>query len=184
VATNAEEVLIMAKVKWSEIIRDNWDAIKEKAVEAYKRAAYCDLSGWHYDIEIDQNGDVSACGPLSQGSQSGESWNGDSYVVIRIKTWQPENDDYMGCMANSDNNYGTSYIEEFEASDYDYDWEFMGEKYPDKVKEWLDDIVDAEVEAYERETIDSLIEQAIKDAKMDEAEQEAREEWERSLRAE
>lgn len=163
--------------KWSEIIRDNWDSIKEAAVEAYKRAAYCDLSGWHYDVEIDQNGDVSVCGPLSQGSHSGESWNGDSCIVVRVQQWTPELNE-RECME------GTDYMDEYENSDYTSEYEFMSEKYPEVLEEWIDDLVDVLVFEYgESRELENAIELAIKEAEREEEMQEAQEEFERHFRA-
>jgi hypothetical protein len=163
--------------KWSKIIRDNIDSIKEAAVKAYKKAAYCDLSGWHYDIEIDQNGDVSVCGPLSQGSQSGESWNGDSCIVVRVRQWTPELNE-RECME------GTDYKDEYRNSDYSSEYEFMSEKYPDVLAEWKDDLVDVLAHEYgESRELADAIEFAIQEAEREEANQEAQEEFDRHFRA-
>jgi hypothetical protein len=166
----------MSKV-WSKIIRDNIDSIKEAAVEAYKRAAYCDLSGWHYDIEIDQNGDVSVCGPLSQGSQSGESWNGDSRIVVSVNQWTPEFD-------VKEEIEGTEYMEEFEDSEYLSEHEFMSEVYPDVLEGWKDDLVEVSASYYEISLeLEDKIKFAIQEAEREEAMQEAKEEFERHFRA-
>lgn len=163
----------MAKVKWSEIIRDNIDSIKEAAVEAYKRAAYCDLSGWHYDVEIDQNGDVSVCGPLSQGSQSGESWNGDSCIVVRVQQWTPE-------LNEREEMGGADYMYEFENSDYTSEYEFMSDKYPEVLKKWIDDLVDVLAFEYgESRELSDAIEFAIQEAEREEEDQKAQEEFEK-----
>lgn len=144
--------------KWSEIIRDNIDSIKEAAVEAYKRAAYCDLSGWHFDIEVDRTGNVSVAGPLSPGSQSGESWNGDSRIVVSVKQWTPDVEE-RECMM------GTKYMDEFENSDYTSEYEFMSDKYPEVLKEWIDDLVDVLAFEYgESRELENAIEFAIKEA--------------------
>lgn len=168
----------MAKIRWSKIIRDNWGKIKYAAVEAYKRAAYCDLSGWHYDVEIDQNGDVSVCGPLSPGSQSGESWNGDSCIVVRVRQWTPELNERECMMVTP------SIMDEFENSGYTSEHEFMSEVYPDVLEEWIDDLVEVSASFYEasRELADA-IEFAIQEAEREEANQEAQEEFDRHFRA-
>jgi len=157
--------------KWSEIIRDNIDSIKEAAVEAYKRAAYCDLSGWHFDIEVDRTGNVSVAGPLSPGSQSGESWNGDSRIVVSVKQWTPDVEE-RECMM------GTKYMDEFENSDYTSEYEFMSDKYPEVLKEWIDDLVDVLAFEYgESRELENAIEFAIKEAEREDEMQEAREEF-------
>lgn len=75
--------------KWSELMEANRDVIIEKMVEAYEKAEG-GMSGWHYNIEMDQNGDVWIDGLLSQGSQSMSPWKGETAVITSISTWQIE----------------------------------------------------------------------------------------------
>ena len=165
----------MAKARWSEIIRSNWGKIKYAAVEAYKRAAYCDLSGWHFDIEVDRTGNVSVVGPLSPGSQSGESWNGDSCIVVRVRQWTPELNERECMMVTKYAEGRNSLMDEFKDSGYTSEHEFMSEVYPDVLEEWIDDLVEVSACFYEasRELADA-IEFAIQEAEREE-EQEAQE---------
>jgi hypothetical protein len=147
--------------KWSEIIRNNWDDIKEKAVEAYRKAEGA-WNSFHVDVEIDTVGNISISDPLSQGGQSGESWNGETCIVVRTKGWTAEIEDIRDSMKNSDKYEGTNYIEEFEAQEEEFDeHSWMKGKYPEKYKEWLEEWKEFEVERFEQDVVDSLIQEAV-----------------------
>jgi len=99
---------------------------------------------------------------ISPGSQSGESWNGDSRIVVSVKQWTPDVEE-RECMM------GTKYMDEFENSDYTSEYEFMSDKYPEVLKEWIDDLVDVLAFEYgESRELENAIEFAIKEAEEDE----------------
>lgn len=67
----------------------NYEAIVEAMVQAYEMAEG-GMSGWTYAVEMNQNGDVWASGPFSQGSQSQSSWLGETIIIKHIGSWDVE----------------------------------------------------------------------------------------------
>ena len=75
--------------KWSELMEENKDLIVEKMVDTFKEAEG-GMSGWQIGVEMDQSGDVWTTGIMSQGSQSQSSWEGKTFVIDWIKTWEAD----------------------------------------------------------------------------------------------
>jgi len=75
--------------KWSELMEENREAIVEKMVEAFKEAEG-GMSGWQNGVEMDQDGEVWTTGIMSQGSQLESSFNGRTFIVDWIKTWEAD----------------------------------------------------------------------------------------------
>ena len=75
--------------KWSELMEENRETIVEKMVDAFKEAE-SGMSGWHNGIEMDQDGDVWTTGIMSQGSQSESSFNGRTFIIDWIDTWEAD----------------------------------------------------------------------------------------------
>lgn len=160
----------MKMIEWSKIIKANRAAIEDKIIEAYKQAEGYENS-WHFDVEIDENGKVDIGGPLSQGSQSGESWNGETCIVASIKGWRAEVDFLEN--VNQDEKLKA----EYEASDYNTAEDFMEEKYPELKAEWENDYMEAEIQAF-ADSIDKLVDDAIEDQERNEAYNEEKEAFE------
>jgi len=149
--------------KWSELMEENKDVIIEKMVEAFKEAEG-GMSGWHNGVEMDQDGDVWTTGIMSQGSQSQSSWEGKTFIIDWIKTWNSEYDEYETLKNNlpeCDDIYNA--FEQFkvdEDDEYAYFRDFMREKYPEKLEQWDDETKQFEIDSYEeyaRDLLDDVI---------------------------
>ena len=68
--------------------------------------AYSDIEGydnsWKYDIELTKDGDINIIGIMSTNSQSGSSWNVETYCVLSIRGWKVEIDSIRENMENDD----------------------------------------------------------------------------------
>ena len=145
--------------KWSELMEENKDVIVKKMVEAYEKAE-SNMSGWHFDIEMDQDGDVWTSGLLSRGSQSQSSWEGKTFIVVSIDTWVFDYDE----MQTLNNNLPecNDIYEAFEQHKIDQDDEyasfrdFMNENYPEKLWQWDDEAKQFEIDSYEEYARDKL----------------------------
>lgn len=74
---------------WSELMKENREVIVEQMVEAFKEAESV-ISGWHVGVEMDQSGDVWTTGIMNQGSQSQSSWEGKTFIINWVKTWESD----------------------------------------------------------------------------------------------
>ena len=72
--------------KWSSIVESKRNEVIECMVEAYKSTEGT-MQGWQVHIELDEN-DVWVTGLMSQNSQSGSSFNGDSYIFHVQSSWE------------------------------------------------------------------------------------------------
>lgn len=61
------------------------DEVRLAFIDSFIKPSF---SGWHYDIAIDWKGDLSISSPLSQSTQSMESWNGDELILTSIPAYQ------------------------------------------------------------------------------------------------
>lgn len=61
------------------------DEVRLAFIDSFIKPSF---SGWHYDIAIDWKGDLSISSPLSQSTQSMESWNGDELILTSIPACQ------------------------------------------------------------------------------------------------
>ena len=205
------------KINWSELMEANRDKIEETIREA-KKETYGTMQGWHVDVEMDEDGEVWTSGLASQGSQSMSSYNGETFIVCYIESWevdtnesedikhheklyaeylaQKEDEDgevwtsglasqgsqsmsswegktYVICSIESwnieideseDIKYNEKLYAEFQAqkedeNGYEYVYEFMREKYPDILQEWQNDAKDYELSEFDpSEYLDRAIE--------------------------
>ena len=135
------------KINWVKIMEDNRDKIEETIREA-KKETYGTMQGWHVDVEMDEDGEVWTSGLASQGSQSMSSWEGKTYVICSIESWNIEIDE------SEDIKYNEKLYAEFQAqkedeNGYEYVYEFMREKYPDILQEWQNDAKDYELSEFD-----------------------------------
>lgn len=61
------------------------DEVRLAFIDSFIKPSF---SGWHYDIAIDWKGELSISSPLSQSTQSMESWNGDELILTSIPAYQ------------------------------------------------------------------------------------------------
>jgi hypothetical protein len=80
----------MSSINWSELIQSKeteiMDAIKEAKLKAYGYGGY--TSGYHYDVEIDEDGDVYVTGVHSQNWQTANSWEGKTKILWSVRAWE------------------------------------------------------------------------------------------------
>ena len=139
----------MSKINWSEIMEANRDSIIEKMVQAKKESQGC-MSGWSVDVEIDENGECWVGGLLSQGSQSMSSWNGETFVVESVKSWDVEINEEEDI--KSEPGIYAEYLAQREEDDgHEYAYQFMSDKYPEKIVEWVKVAIEYEIDAYAEE---------------------------------
>lgn len=146
------------KINWLPIMESKREEI-ELAIKQAKRDAEHTMQGWYVDVEIDEN-DVWAGGLKSQGSQSMSSWEGKSYVITSIKTWQVEIEESQ-IIENHKELY-----EEFEAQredGFECAYEFMQEKYPEIREEWINEAREYEIDEFNAYDI---LEEAIEQYKL------------------
>ena len=146
------------KINFLSIMETKREEIVEKIKQAKRKAEHV-LQGWHVNVEIDEN-DVWVTGLMSCGSKSMSSYNGTSYVVASISTWQVE-------IQESELIKDSEVYAEFEAQKedgYEYAWEFMQEKYPDILKNWKDEALEYEIDNMEA---DEILDEAIEQYKLE-----------------
>lgn len=147
----------MNKINWVKVMEDNRDAIEETIREA-KKETYETMQGWHVDVEIDKNGKAWTGDLLSTGSQSMSSYNGETFIVCGIQSWE------VDCNEQEDIKYdeklNAEYLAQKDDEDgYEYAWEFMENKYPEIRKQWQQDAIDFEISEFDpRELLDRAIE--------------------------
>lgn len=131
----------------------------EKAIKQAKKESEGCMQGWHVDVEIDE-ADVWVTGLMSCGSQSGSSFNGESYIVTSVNSWKPEIDE--GELITTEPAIYAEYLAQKDHNDgYESACEFMEKKYPAKLEEWKDEAIEFEVDETDvSEILDYAIEQA------------------------
>jgi len=152
----------MSRVIWSKIIEENREKLVEKIVKTFKQAEGFD-SSWHYDVEICEDGEIVIAGPMSQGSQTMATWEGERELVARIECWKVDIN-YDECLDWEDEKLE----EEYNASEYEYVEDFIKVKHPSLVEEWEKVYIDDAVMWF-RDGVDDIIEQRIKELKYEEA---------------
>jgi hypothetical protein len=146
--------------KWSEILRDNSEAILNMMVQA-KGETEGTMQGWHIDVEMNEKGEVWTTELFSVGSQSMSSWKGETFIVCSVQSWIAEVNESENIRHYKE--LFDEYLAQEEAEDgYDTEWEFMQEKHPDILEEWKKDMIEYEIEAYKEEAdyiLDNIIEE-------------------------
>lgn len=145
------------KINWAKIMEDNREAIEEKILEA-KKETNGTMQGWHVDVEINEKGEAWTSGPNSVGSQSMASWKGETFIVTHVNSWEVDTNEA------EDIKYHEKLNAEFQAQQedengYEYEWEFMENKYPEIREQWRNDARDFELDEFDpREILDRVIE--------------------------
>lgn len=153
----------MSKINWAEVMEANRDTIIEKMVQA-KKETEGTMQGWGVDVEIDENGDCWVSGLLSQNSQSMSSYKGETFIVATVKSWEVDVNEEEAIKTEPE--MLKEYLaQQNEDGGHEYAYQFMAEKYPEKVEEWRTDTIEYEVDAYAEEA-DRLLDQRIEDEKL------------------
>jgi len=134
------------KIDWVKIMEENREAIEEKILQA-KKETFETMSGWHVDVEMNEQGEVWTGDMMSTGSQSMSSYKGETFIITSVKSWRTEcNLDVEQEMKYNDNQkyfneYKTQQEEDIiNESAYD----FMYENYPEILKQWEEEQEEAE----------------------------------------
>ncbi len=150
-------------INWAKIMEENKEKIMEKIIECNTEEALGGLQGWHYDIEMDPQGDVWIAGPFSNG-QSMSSWKGETYVICSIRTWELEIDHAHWIDTAGDEEMKAKYEKKRDEEGYDA-FSFLDEFYPEKIKEWEKEEVEWLREDVYREA-EMLFDQAVENEKL------------------
>lgn len=135
------------KINWVKIMEDNSETILE-AIKLAKKESYNTMQGWHVDVEINEQGEVWTGGLASVGSQSMSSYNGETYIVCHIDSWEVDIDESEDIKHHEELNAEFQAQQEDE-NGYEYAWEFMENKYPDIRQEWVNDARDFEISEFD-----------------------------------
>lgn len=154
----------MKKQELLNLINENYDAIKDKIIEAYKETDRTDLSGWHVEINISSEGNVWTSGLLSQNSWT----QGDFETITTVHTWDSLEQFNLTESIKSHDRYGeivkaceTALQEDFDdISNRDF-YDFIKVNYLEVVEEQKENfkefVYDDWVPEYAEEKIDSAI---------------------------
>ena len=135
------------KINWSELMEANRDKIEETIREA-KKETYGTMQGWRVDVEMDEDGEVWTSGLASQGSQSMSSYNGETFIVCSIESWEVDTNESEDIKYHKE--LYAEYLAQKEDEDgYEYAWEFMENKYPEIRKEWQNDAKQYELDEFD-----------------------------------
>lgn len=154
----------MAKnTNWVEIMEQNRDSI-EKTIREAKKETYGTMQGWHVDVEINEKGESWTTELFSSGSQTMSSWNGETFIVCSIQSWDIDSEE-MDLKQELKYHDNKKYITEYEAQDeYSTPHEFMSELYPEVLKEiedeWIINAKDYELNEFDpSEILDRAIQE-------------------------
>jgi len=145
------------KINWVKVMEDNREKI-EDAIKLAKEESYGTMQGWHVDVEMDESGEVWTSGLASQGSQSMSSFNGETFIVCHIESWEVDTNESEDIKYHKE--LYAEYLAQKEDEDgYEYAWEFMENKYPEIRKEWQNDAKQYELDEFDpSEYLDRAIE--------------------------
>ena len=68
-------------------INDIINYVDEHVKDIYVSAHYSSLQGWHYDLLLDENGDLDIAGPFSTGGMCMSTYKGTDIVLTRIPAY-------------------------------------------------------------------------------------------------
>jgi len=145
-------------LKW---IEEKREEVGEKIQEAHKQARGL-ASGRHYAVELYKDGDILVNGSFSSGEQTISSWEGESYVIACLKSWDVDNVDYEEELKGFDEKLYC----EFLSSEYRREgriegaYRFLYENRPEVLEEIENNIAEYIIDDYD---CDTDIEQAIKE---------------------
>ena len=149
------------KINWVKIMEDNRDKIEETIREA-KKETYGTMQGWHVDVEMDEDGEVWTSGLASHGSQSMSGWEGKTYIVCSIESWNIELDEDEE-IKHDEKLYAEYLAQKEDENGYEYAYEFMRKKYPDVLQEWQENAKDYELSEFDPS---ELLDRAIEDERV------------------
>jgi hypothetical protein len=149
------------KINWVKIMQDNRDKILEAFMQA-KKETNGSMQGWHVDVEMDQDGNVWVTGLMSNG-QSISSWNGETFIVGSVDSWNIEIDEAQ--WIENEEELKQEFEEQKDSEfGYKYPWQFMKEKHPDILQEWREEAEEYEIDNFS-EKAEYLLNQRIEDEK-------------------
>jgi len=135
------------KINWVKVMEDNREAI-EDAIKLAKAESYNTMQGWHVDVEINEQGEAWTGGLASQGSQSMSSYNGETFIVTHVESWQVEINELESI--RNDKKLYSEYKAQMDNDDgYDSAWEFMKNVNPDIRQEWLENAKEFEIDEFD-----------------------------------
>lgn len=152
----------MSRTNWAEIMEANREGIISKMVQA-KKETEGTMQGWGVDVEINETGDCWVGGLISQGSQSMSSYKGETFIVTTVNSWEVDVNEEEA-IKNEPKMLEEYLAQQNEEFGFEYAYQFMAEKYPEKVEEWRKETVQYEIDAYEEEAdnlLDHLIEREV-----------------------